>query len=220
MSRSIVVNVCRQRSAPHVFVHSASAAGDSHDGVCTPLVTWATGTSTLGQRGKSDWKMRRLTWPCRRLTPLIAPLPLMARYAMLNGSFGSSGFSRPSASRSRSPRPRCASASYWLHEFFDDSRGKAVEARRDRGVRGEGVSGPGDRQCDFEWLPGILCEAAGTLQHREGRVPLVEMADLGLEPEHAQQPPAPDPQQELLLQSQLRSTPVQLAGDAADGGRV
>jgi hypothetical protein len=106
------------------------------------------------------------------------------------------------------------------HEFFDDSRGKAVEARRDRGVRGEDVSGPGDRQCDFEWLPGILCEAAGTLQHREGRVPLVEMADLGLEPEHAQQPPAPDPQQELLLQSQLRSTPVQLAGDAADGGRV
>src|SRR3989442_5318938 len=47
-----------------------------------------------------------------------------------------------------------------------------------------------------------------------------EMADLGLEPERSQQPPAPDPEQELLLQPQLRSASVQLAGDAADRRRV
>ena len=61
---------------------------ESQEGTWTPLVTWPTGTSASGQRGKSGWKSCRLTSPCRRLTPLTAPLPRMARYAMLNGSDG------------------------------------------------------------------------------------------------------------------------------------
>src|SRR2546425_4769540 len=64
---------------------------------------------------------------------------------------------------------------------LDEGRGEAVEARRDRGVGGEDVSRAGDRERHVERVPGVLHEAPGALQHGEGRVPLVEMADLGLE---------------------------------------
>ncbi len=72
-----------QRSLPQTLVQSASDSGESQEGTWTPLVTCPTGTSLWGQRGKSGWKRRRLTSPCSRLTPLTAPLALMARKAML-----------------------------------------------------------------------------------------------------------------------------------------
>ena len=68
-----------KRSRPHTSDHSCSAASEAHDWACTPLVTDPTGTSPWGQRGKRGWNRYRLTWPCRRLTPLTAPLPRMAR---------------------------------------------------------------------------------------------------------------------------------------------
>ena len=45
-------------------------------------------------------EVRRLTLPCKRLTPLTAPLPRIARYAMLKLSDESPGFWRPRASNS------------------------------------------------------------------------------------------------------------------------
>ena len=71
-------------SFPQAFVQSVSDSGESQEGTCTPLVTCPTGTSARGQRGKRGWNSRRLTSPCRRLTPLTAPLARMARKAMLN----------------------------------------------------------------------------------------------------------------------------------------
>ena len=50
-------------------------------------------------------KRCRLTSPCKRLTPFTAPLPRIARYAMLKSSAESSGFWRPSASKSCSVMP-------------------------------------------------------------------------------------------------------------------
>ncbi len=112
MSRSTVSRSPRQRSGPQAAVHSASAARESQEGVWTPLVTYPTGTSTSGHRGNSAWKIRRLTWPCRRLTPLTAALPRTARYAMLNGSSGSSGSRRPRASSRRRSTAAGPSASH------------------------------------------------------------------------------------------------------------
>src|SRR5437016_7189534 len=88
-------------------------------------------------------------------------------------------------------------------EALDEGRREAVEARRDRGVRGEDVACAGGRQRGVEGTPAVLHETAGALQHGEGRVPFVEMADLGLEPERSQQPPAPDSQQKLLLPPEI-----------------
>ena len=105
-------------------------------------------------------------------------------------------------------------------QALEEGRREAVEARRDRGVRGENIAGAGDRQRHVERTPRVLHEAPRALQYRERRVPLVEVTDLGLEPERSQQSPAPDPQQELLLQPQLRAAAVQLAGDAAERGRI
>src|SRR5579864_5683044 len=76
---SISSRLVRQHPLPHTSVHSWSDSAESHVGTCTPLVTWLMGTSSDGQRGKSDWKSLRLTAPCSRLTPLTAPLPRIAR---------------------------------------------------------------------------------------------------------------------------------------------
>ena len=48
----------------------------------------------------------------------------------------------------------------------------------------------------------------------------VEMADLGLQAQLAQHPPAADAQDDLLLQPHLRTAAVELAGDAPVGGTV
>ena len=106
---------------------------------------------------------------------------------------------------------------------LDERRREAIEAGRHRGVGGEEGAGPRDRQGHVEGLAALFHEGPGPLQDRERRMPLVEMTDLGLEPEGTQKPPPADPQQEFLAQAQLGAAPVQLAGDAADGrwiGRV
>ena len=59
---------------------------------------------------KQSRKSRRLTFPCKRLTPFTAPLPRIARYAMLKLSEESFGFWRPSASKSWSAMPSFCSA--------------------------------------------------------------------------------------------------------------
>lgn len=102
----------------------------------------------------------------------------------------------------------------------DEGRREAVEARGYRGVRGEEVAGTRDGQGHVEALAAVLYECPGALEHREGRVPLVEVAHLGVQAECPEQPPAADPQHELLPEAQLRTAAVQLAGDGADGRRV
>jgi hypothetical protein len=86
MSCSRVSVVPSQRSFPQASVQRSSAGAESQVGMWTPLVTCPTGTSSSGQRGNRGRKRRRLTFPCKRLTPLTAPLPRIARYAMLKGS--------------------------------------------------------------------------------------------------------------------------------------
>ena len=126
----------RQRSLPQAAVQIASAAAESHEGTCTPLVTCSNGTSCSGQRGNSGWKMRRLTAPCSRLTPKQRSAPRQARYAMLNGS--------PSArSRGRAPAtsPRSMPLRPGLAVAREQIGRKTVESGLDRRVGGEDVAG-------------------------------------------------------------------------------
>ena len=79
MSCSRVSVVPSQRSFPQASVHRSSAGAESQVGMWTPLVTYPTGTSSSGQCGNSGSNRRRLTFPCKWLTPFTAPLPRMAR---------------------------------------------------------------------------------------------------------------------------------------------
>lgn len=63
---------------------------------------------------------------------------------------------------------------------------------------GEEIPRAGDRQRHLEWTLVVLHEAAGPLEHGEGRVTLVQMTDLRLQTERAQQAPADDSEDELL----------------------
>ena len=89
---------------------------------------------------------------------------------------------------------------------------EAVEARRHRRMGREQVSRAGRGERHVEWLTMVLHEPTGALEDGQCRVPLIEMAHLGIETECTQQPPPADAEQDFLLQAQLRATAVQLAG--------
>jgi hypothetical protein len=104
--------------------------------------------------------------------------------------------------------------------LFDEGRRKPIEPRLDGRVGGEEVAGARDREGDVERHAVVLHEAPRPFQHGEGRVPFVEVTDLGLPPEGAQQAPAADAEHDLLEQAQLRAAAVELAGDAPQGRRI
>ena len=102
----------------------------------------------------------------------------------------------------------------------DKSRRETVKAGSDGGVGGEQVSRPRGGQRDLERLRGLLHETTRAFQHREGGVPFIQVTDFRTESERGQQPPSPNPEDHLLLESQLRPTPIQFAGDPAMSGKV
>ena len=137
---------------------------------------------------------------------------------MLNSSEGSSGSWRPRASRS------CSVMSELLlgvsrEILLDQVGGEVVEAGSHRRVRREDVPRPRGGEGHLEGLAALLHEVSGTLQRREGRMPLVQMADIRPYAEGPEQLPAAYPEHELLLQAQLGSTSVELAGDGSAPGR-
>jgi len=52
-------------------------------------------------------------------------------------------------------------------------------------------------QCHFEGLARLFHEAPGAIQHGEGRMPFIQVTDLWLDPERAQQPPSANPESSL-----------------------
>src|SRR3954451_13375566 len=85
---------------------------------------------------------------------------------------------------------------------------------------GEEISCAGSGQRRLERQPISHHEAAGSLQHSESRVPLVEMANLWLESECGEQAPTSDAEHELLHEAQIGAASIELARDAAIGGIV
>ncbi len=88
------------------------------------------------------------------------------------------------------------------------ARSETIEAGSHRGVGGEKVSHSGDGQSDLEISPGFLHEASGAFQHREGRMPFIQVADFRLDAERRKQSPSANPECHLLFEAQLRPAPV------------
>ena len=107
--------------------------------------------------------------------------------------------------------------------LLDEIRGETVKAGRHRRVGGEEVPGPRGGQRDLEGLRGVLHETARAFQHGKGCMPVVQVTDFRLDAERDEEPPATNPEKQLLGEAQLWPTPVKLAGDPSAGrdvGRV
>ena len=79
--------------------------------------------------------------------------------------------------------------------LLDERRSETIEAGSHRRVGGEKVARPGDGQRDLESPPGFLHEASGAFQHREGRMPFIQVADFRLDAERREQSPSANPEQ-------------------------
>ena len=97
--------------------------------------------------------------------------------------------------------------------LLDEGRIKTVKAGGHRRVGGEEITRSCNRQRHFEGLPGLFHEVAGTFQDGERRVPFIQVTDLRLDPERAEQPPSADPEEQFLLEAQIRPAPVKFAGN-------
>ena len=104
--------------------------------------------------------------------------------------------------------------------MLDEGGSETVKAGGHGRVGGEEITRSSDRQRDFEGLPCLFHEVAGTFQDGERRVPFIQMTDLRLEPERAEQPPSADPEEQFLLEAQLRPAPIELAGNPSMNGEV
>ena len=97
---------------------------------------------------------------------------------------------------------------------------ETVKAGGHRRVGGEKVPRSRDGQRDVEGLCGLLHETAGAFQHRKSRMPFIQMTDFRLDAKRTKQSPAADSEQQFLLEAQLRSAAIQLAGNPAMRGEV
>ena len=163
--------------------------------------------------------MCRLTFPCKRLTPLTAPLPRMRQIRHIERL---RRVVRILAAESQQVMERNAELLLGIatEVLLDEGRSETVKAGGHRGMRGKQVACPGNGQRDFEGLPGLFHEGAGAFQHGESRMPFIQVTDLRLNPQRAEQPPSADPEQQFLLEAEFRAAAVELAGDPSMRGDV
>jgi hypothetical protein len=101
-----------------------------------------------------------------------------------------------------------------------ESGGEPVEACFDRSVGGKHVSCSRGCAGHLETDSSVLHVTTGPLQDGECRVPFIEVANVGPNPQFAEHPPTCDAQDHLLLEARLRAAPIKLAGDAPVGRAV
>src|SRR5204863_9893840 len=75
----------------------------------------------------------------------------------------------------------------------------------------EEVPRTSDGQRDFEGLRGLLHETAGAFQHGKGGMPFIQMTNFRPNAKRTKQAPSANPEQQFLLEAQLRPTAIQLA---------
>ena len=129
------------------------------------------------------------------------------------------GFWRPRASKS-SKRYTELLLRITAEVLLDERRSETIKARSHRCVGGEKISRSGDGQSDLKRSPGFFHESSGAFQHREGRMPFIQVADFRLDAERCEQSPSADPEYHLLFQAQLRPAPVKLTGNASMRGVI
>ena len=71
---------------------------------------------------------------------------------------------------------------------------------------------------NVEGLAGFVHEVSRTLQHREGRMPFIQMTDFRLKAQRTKQSPSADPEQHFLFEAQLRPPAIQFAGNTSMQG--
>ena len=76
--------------------------------------------------------------------------------------------------------------------LLDEGRSESVKTGGHCRVRGEEVSCSRGGQCDFEGLPCLFHEVAGTFQDGERRVSFIQVTDFRFDTERAEQPPSAD----------------------------
>ena len=79
----------------------------------------------------------------------------------------------------------------------------------------EQVASSGHGERDLEMMPGLLHVVACSFENREGGMPLIQMAYIGLQAERPKQTPTIDSQYYFLHQPQFRPAAVKLAGKLA-----
>ncbi len=107
-----------------------------------------------------------------------------------------------------------------LHVLFHELGREPVKSRFDGRVGGEEIARARNAEAHRERLFLFLHPGARAFQNREGGMAFVEMADLRVDAELAQQTPARDSQNLLLLQARFGTAAIEFAGDAAVLGEV
>src|SRR5215469_769204 len=97
---------------------------------------------------------------------------------------------------------------------------EAIESCGNRRVRREEIAGARHGERGVKRLPRRLHEIVRSFDHGKRRMSLIQMADLGFQPEPPQQPPAANSQDQLLLEAKFRPTAVKFAGNTTHRGRI
>src|SRR5208337_2780868 len=102
----------------------------------------------------------------------------------------------------------------------DQAGGEAIEAGGDGSVSREEVADARCVEADVERHTILRHEAAGAFEHDERGMPLIEMADLRLDPETLKEAPATEPEHQFLCQAQLGAATIEFARNSAIGRLV
>ncbi len=92
--------------------------------------------------------------------------------------------------------------------LLDERRSETVKPGGHCRVGGKKIPRPRGGQRRFKRLRILLHETAGALQHGKGRMTFIQVTDFRFDAERGEQPPAANPQQHFLYESQLRSAAI------------
>jgi hypothetical protein len=98
-------------------------------------------------------------------------------------------------------------------EVLLDERRQNGRSRRPQPCGGEEIPRSRDSKRDFEGLLGHSHEALCLFQHGEGRMPFVQMTNFRLDAKRTKQSPSANPEEQFLLEAQLRPASIQFAGN-------
>src|SRR5664279_1416788 len=92
--------------------------------------------------------------------------------------------------------------------LLDEDRSETIKTGSHCRVGGEEVPRSRGSQRDVEGLLCFFHEVAGAFEDGERRVPFIQVTDLRLDPECAEQSPSADPEEYFLLEAQLRAAAI------------
>jgi hypothetical protein len=92
--------------------------------------------------------------------------------------------------------------------LLNERRSETIKPSSHRRMGREKISRMRSGQRHFKRLRIFLHETAGTLQHREGCMTFIQVADIRMDVQRRQQSPAANSQQHFLREARLRSAAI------------